>query len=98
MNDYMNVLEGTKVDDLVYDEKEETLQLSAKGVGVGNKVSIRDMLDDGIPVIELDSASGDNSNPDNNGCNCGCECEDNVVEFGDVGIVEKIEDDNVVEF
>lgn len=84
LNDYMNVLDSNKVDDLVYDDKEETLQLSSKGIGIGNKVSVRDMIDDGIPVVDLDSNSGDNSSSDqddNDGCNCGCEDDVNVVEF-----------------
>lgn len=100
MNDYMNVLDNNQVDNLVYDNKNETLQLSANGVGVGDKVSVRDMLDDGIPVVDLDSNNGNGSNDDsngddNNGCDCGC--EDNVVEFDDNTTVE-LEDDNVVEF
>lgn len=86
INDYMNVLDSNKVDNLVYDDKSETLQLSANGVGVGNKVSVRDMIDDGIPVVDLDSGSGNGSDDsaNDNGCNCGCENsnkEDNVVEF-----------------
>jgi hypothetical protein len=99
MNDYMNVLDSNKVDNLVYDDKNETLQLSSRGVGVGNKVSVRDMLDDGIPVVDLDSESGDsgeNNTDHDNGCNCGC--EDNVVEFGDVTATKPDEEDNVVEF
>lgn len=95
MNDYMNVLDNKQVDDLVYDNKAETLQLSANGVAVGSKVSVRDMLDDGIPVVDLDSDSGDNSDNDN-GCDCGC--EDNVVEFDDAMAVSPDDDDNVVEF
>jgi hypothetical protein len=90
LNDYMDVLDNNQVDNLVYNEDDETLQLSAKGVGIGDKVSVRDMIDDGIPVIDLNSGSGsgsgDNSDTDNNdGCDCGCDCEDNdeesVVEF-----------------
>lgn len=97
MNDYINVLDNNQVDNLVYDDKNETLQLSAKGVGVGNKVSVRDMLDDGVPVVDLDSDSGNTADKDHNdGCNCGC--EDNVVEFGDVVPTIPNEDDNVVEF
>lgn len=96
MNDYMNVIDNNQVDNLVYDNKNETLQLSAKGVGVGNKVSVRDMLDDGIPVINLDSETGDSDKDDNDGCDCGC--EDNVVEFGDVATVTPNDDNNVVEF
>lgn len=97
LNDYMNVIDKNQVDNLVYDDKSETLQLSSRGVGVGDKVSVRDMLDDGIPVVDLDSESGDSSDEgNNNGCDCGC--EDNVVEFGDVATVTPNDDDNVVEF
>jgi hypothetical protein len=87
LNDYMNMLDSTHVDDLVYDDESETLQLSANGVGIGSKVSVRDMLDDGIPVVDLNSGNGGESNDDsnadeNNGCECeDCECEDNVVVF-----------------
>lgn len=97
LNDYMNILDNNQVDNLVYNKKDETLQLSAKGKEIGDKVSVRDMLDDGIPVIDLDNSS-DNPNTDNdNGCDCGC--EDNVVEFGDIAAPEQTENDsNVVEF
>lgn len=49
------------VDNLVYDETDDTLQLSSNGVGVGDKVSIKDMLDDGAPAVDFDSNSGGNS-------------------------------------
>ena len=84
MNDYLDVIDSNKVDNLVYDDVNETLQLSSKGVGIGNKVSVRDMLDDGTPVVDLDSDDGSNDKPntDNNGgCDCGCDCESNVTEF-----------------
>lgn len=97
MNDYMDVLDSNKVDNLVYNSKEETLQLSASGKGVGDKVSVRDMMRDGVPVVDLDSNSGNtDKDNDNDGCDCGC--EDNVVEFDDTNISEKLEDGNVVEF
>ena len=114
LNDYLDVLDNSKVDNLVYDDKNETLQLYANGIGVGDKVSVRDMLDDGIPVVDLDSNSGNNSdnnsgddtgkdNEDNKhdcDCNHSCDCEDNVVEFGyDDSFAESTDDeDNVVEF
>ena len=107
LNDYLDVLDNSKVDNLVYDNVNETLQLSAKGVGVGDKVSVRDMLEDGIPVVDLDSENGSGSGSDSgsdkedNNCNCNhdCECEDNVVEFGDLGsFTEPTDEDNVVEF
>lgn len=99
MDEYLNVLDSKQVDNLVYNDNEETLQLSANGKGVGDKVSVRDFLDDGIPVVDLDSNSDSNDNSNNNnkdGCDCGC--EDNVVEFGDIVASETSEDDNVVEF
>lgn len=98
LTDLANILDSNKVDNLVYDDINETLQLSSKGKAIGNKVSVRDMLDDGIPVVELGSSSGNNQNPDNNGCNCGC--EDNVVELNDyLDTDSNIEDENnVVEF
>lgn len=103
LNDYINVLDSNKVDDLMYDDVNETLKLSSKGVGVGKGVSVRDMLDDGVPVVDLDSDSNGESDKDhNNGCNCGdCECENNVVEFGytypDTS-ENSTDEDNVVEF
>lgn len=103
MNDYLDVIDSNKVDNLVYDDVNETLQLSANGVGIGNKVSVKDMLDEGTPVVDLDSDSGTSDGSDsenNNGCNCGCNCEENVVEFGDIHKPEtpNKNDDNVVEF
>lgn len=90
LNDFMNVLDNNSVDDLVYDDVNETLQLSAKGTGIGRKVSVRDMLDEGTPIVDLDSDFDDSNEDDdvgddtnNDGCNCGCESsgENNVVEF-----------------
>lgn len=97
-----NILDSVKADDLVYNDDEETLQLSSRGVGIGSKVSVKDMLDDGIPVVDLDGKSDDDSNTENNdGCDCGC--EDNVVEIGYFSNIDdalnKYEDEsNVVEF
>lgn len=77
MNDYLNVIDYNQVDDLVFDKKEETLHLSANGTLVGHKVSVKDMIDDGIPVVDL------NSNSDNMGSDDETNNEDdsNVVEF-----------------
>lgn len=99
LNDYLDVLDNNQVDNLVYNEKGDYLQLSANGVGVGNKVSVKDMLDDGIPVVDLNSGSGNDKDENGCDCKCDCDCEDNVVEFGDIVTPEKPkEDDNVVEF
>ena len=38
---------------LSYDKDECALQLMANGVGVGSKVSIQNIMEDGIPVIDI---------------------------------------------
>ena len=106
---YAQVISENQVDNLVFNGKNDTLQLMAGSNTVGDAVSVRDMLDDGIPVVDFGSGSGDGTmpspNPDHNdGCNCdGCSCEDNVVEFGYSSSDQESpsEDDdnsNVVEF
>lgn len=77
LDDYMSVVNTNRVDNLVYDDKNETLHLSANGKVVGNKVSVKEMMRDGIPVVDLDSDSGDTSDKENNNndCNCGCDCD-----------------------
>lgn len=45
-NDLNQYLYENKADNLVYDDKEETLRLYANGVGIGDKVSVRDMKED----------------------------------------------------
>lgn len=85
--DLANVIDSNMVDNLVYDSNKETLQLSANGIGIGNKVSVREMLDDGVPVIDLNSTGSSDDNDDNgndnnsSGCDCGCEHDIDVVEF-----------------
>ena len=95
---YAEILNENKADNLIYDDNTETLQLMAGRKKIGNKVSVRDMLDEGIPVVDL---SSDSDNEHNSGCDCGC--ENNVVEFGyssnDAETSNKPkDDDNVVEF
>lgn len=77
LNCYVEALSGNAnlVDNLVYNDADATLQLSANGVGVGNKVSVKDMLDDGAPVVDFDDDSDGESDTDDNNT------EDNVVEF-----------------
>lgn len=105
VNEYLNVLDSNKVDNLVYNSNEDTLHLMAGDKIVGNKVSVRDMLDDGIPVLDLDSNNSSDNNEDKendkNDCNCNnhCDCENNVVEFGyGDAFLEHTDEDNVVEF
>lgn len=105
LNEYVDVVNSGGVDNIVYNEEDETLQLTSRGVGVGDKVSVRDMLDDGIPVVDLDSDFEGDSNPEggnNNDNNGNCDCEDDVVEFGyssnGSDTIKPLDDDNVVEF
>lgn len=62
------------VDNLVYDDANSTLQLSANGVGIGDKVSVKDMLDEGAPVVNLNSKNEDKPSEDNSAYS-------NIVEF-----------------
>lgn len=101
MNDYLDIIDYKQVDNLVYNEKDDTLQLHSKGVGIGNKVSVKEMLDDGIPVVDLDSDNSSDENENKNNCDCNhdCDCENDVVEFGySDSFIESIDNDNVVEF
>ena len=97
---YAQVINENQVDNLKYNANDETLQLMAGEQTVGNPVSVRDMLDEGIPVVDLNSPSNDDSNNNQDhedGCDCGC--EDNVVEFAYVESEDSEEDeDNVVQF
>lgn len=96
---YAQIAIENQVDNLHYDDVNETIQLMAGQNAVGNAVSVRDMIADGIPVVELEGSSG-NVNDDKNNkndCDCGCNCGDNVVEFGNQSEIETPED-NVVEF
>lgn len=100
MNDYLDVIDYNKVDNLVYNETEDVLHLMAGDKVVGDKVSVKNMLEDGIPVVDLDSNNSNSSDNNKNNCNCNhdCDCEDNVVEFGYSESIESEDDDNVVEF
>ena len=77
LTDLANAFEGDVniVDNLIYDDINSTLQLSANGVGVGDKVFVKDMLDEGSPVVDLNYKSEDKPNDDDDSV------ESNVVEF-----------------
>ena len=98
---YAEVFRENQVDNLGYNDEEETIYLMSNNKIVGDKVSVRDMIDDGIPVVDMDSISGDSNTGNNNDCSCGC--ADNVVEFGyssgnEGDTTTPTDDDNVVEF
>lgn len=53
IDDFVSYLDSTQVDDLSYDKDECALQLTSRGVGIGSKVSIKNIMEDGIPVIDI---------------------------------------------
>lgn len=74
LKDLANVIESNKADNIVYDKIKETLQLSSNGVKIGDKVSVKDMLSGGFPIVDLnsiDSSGSDTMEPE----------DDSVVEF-----------------
>lgn len=73
INEFVSNMISTQVDDLEYNDDEGTLQLTSGGVGIGRKVSLKDMMDDGLPVVDLNVVNA----PDVDG---GVKY-DNVVEF-----------------
>lgn len=75
-NDMANYLDFTKADNITYNEDTNELQLLAGQHTIGNKVTLKTgvaELEDGVPVIDLDSVNGEDVNPDDN--------DDSVVEF-----------------
>jgi hypothetical protein len=78
MNDYLNVIDNNQVDNLVYDDSNSTLQLSANGVGVGDKVVIKTGLTDlenGVPVVDFNNVSNGSGNVEDD------DMDENIVEF-----------------
>ena len=106
LGEYAEFLSQTQVDNLRYDDSASTLQLTSGGYAVGDAVNVRDMIDEGIPVVTFGGEGSDSNGSDNsnNGdsehkCDCNCDCGDNVVEFGGQDVPnEETDDDNVVEF
>lgn len=81
LSDLADSMANTKADNLLYDDKEATLQLTSDGVGIGNKVSVKDILDEGIPIIDLDNTSGSGSNSGSTDIPEEETEDDNVIEF-----------------
>ena len=74
INEFVSSLYNTQVDDLSYDKDDCSLQLMSNGVGIGSKVSIQNIMEDGIPVVDLSDMNvpGQDDVVDE---------DDNVVEF-----------------
>ena len=78
LNDLANVLDNSKADNIKYSEDTNELQLLSNGNEIGNKVKLKsgvESLEDGVPIIDLNSASSIPPNPSDE------DDEDNVVEF-----------------
>ncbi len=74
INELVSTMYNKQVDNLTYDEDEYALQLMSNGVGIGDKVSIKNIMEDGIPVVDI-------NNVDVPGQDDIVDDEDNVVEF-----------------
>lgn len=74
IDEFVSSMYNTQVDDLSYDKDECALQLTSHGIGVGNKVSIKNIMEDGIPVIDISSV-------DEPGQDDVIDDDDSVVEF-----------------
>lgn len=67
LNDYAEALSENNVDNIKYDETDDTLQLMSGDKEIGDKVSIKDMLDDGVPVVDFGDEGQDTPVVDDNG-------------------------------
>lgn len=74
LSNMADIFDITKADDLIHNTDEDTIQLSSNGTPIGRIVHMRDMFDNGIPVIELDNNTTDNPDQDDGS-------DDSVVEF-----------------
>ena len=76
LNEYMDVLDSSKADNIQYNESENSLQLLSGNKEIGNKVTLKSAdaaLEDGVPVVDFNNASDEDIPSE--------EEEDNVVEF-----------------
>ena len=46
---------GTKADNLIYNVEDQTLQLTASGETIGRKISVNELLEEGTPVVDIDT-------------------------------------------
>lgn len=78
LNEYMDVLDSSKADNIKYNENENSIQLLSGDKEIGNKVTLKTggdtSLEDGVPVVDFNSASSGDSSADEDE-------ETNVVEF-----------------
>lgn len=74
LNGVGDLLGKTKADNIKYDSNENSLRLTANGEDIGDKVRLRDVSPDGIPVIDLDCDIVGPDIPD-------MECQGDVIEF-----------------
>ena len=77
MADLVGTINDNKADNIKYDEVENSLQLLSGNKEIGDKVTIKDsgISEDGIPVVDFGSLSGDTTPPSVD------EEDDDVVEF-----------------
>ena len=76
LEELANAFDATQVDNLIYNENTNELQLSANGNEIGNKVVIKTGtadLEDGVPVVDFGSVSNEDEDTEDE--------DTNVVEF-----------------
>jgi len=56
-------------DNLIHNTEDDTIQLSANGVPVGDKVSLKaaveDVVEDGVPVVDINADNNEETDEDN---------------------------------
>lgn len=77
LNEMGDVFDKTKADNIRYDAVENSIQLTAKGMEIGDEVRLRGVSPDGVPVIDL---NGDSTSPDVPDVPAD-DCQNDVVEF-----------------
>ena len=74
--DLVNVLEDTKADNIMYDKKNNTLQLLSGDKEIGDTVTLKDceeLTKDGVPIVDFNTIMSEDKDV--------IEKDDNVVEF-----------------
>ena len=76
MSEMNQIVADSKADNIKYDENTNELQLMSGDKEIGDKITLKNgdaALEDGVPVVDFNSASSDDTTTD--------EADDNVVEF-----------------
>lgn len=67
LNELATAIEATAVDDIAFDKNDETIHLTANGELVGNKISVKEMLEEGVPVVDIGGAESGGADQEDDG-------------------------------